>query len=95
MNIYKGIRGEVTVNGEPLLPHLDIVSHSPTGFSWGYDGSGPAQLALAIMVNEFGRDLEKHPRPYQEFKREVISGLDVEFELLSSDISVWARCPVN
>lgn len=29
--------------------HLEIYSHSPTGFNWGYYGSGPAQLALAIL----------------------------------------------
>ena len=27
---------------------LAVRNHSPTGPAWGYDGSGPAQLALAI-----------------------------------------------
>ena len=31
----------------PLSLHLEVRDHSPTGFAWGYDGSGPAQLALA------------------------------------------------
>jgi hypothetical protein len=26
-----------------------IVQHSPTGFAWGYGGSGPADLALNIL----------------------------------------------
>ena len=26
-------------------------SHSPSGFSWGYGGSGPAELARAILVD--------------------------------------------
>lgn len=30
------------------LPHL-IVRHSPTGFEWGYGGSGPAELALNCL----------------------------------------------
>jgi hypothetical protein len=35
-----------------LLPlRLDIVKHSPTGFEWGYGGSGPSQLALAILAD--------------------------------------------
>ena len=25
--------------------------HSPTGFSWGYHGGGPAQLALALLLD--------------------------------------------
>lgn len=29
------------------LPHLEY--HSPTGFAWGYGGSGPADLALSIL----------------------------------------------
>jgi hypothetical protein len=30
------------------VPHL-VVHHSPTGFEWGYAGSGPADLALNIV----------------------------------------------
>jgi len=26
-----------------------IISHSPTGFEWGYGGSGPADLALNVL----------------------------------------------
>ena len=28
---------------------LEVDNHSPTGFEWGYAGSGPHQLALAIL----------------------------------------------
>lgn len=28
--------------------------HSPTGFAWGYRGSGPTQLALAILLRMTG-----------------------------------------
>lgn len=43
---------EVTFAGEPLAParSLAVRNHSPDGFSWGYAGSGPAQLALAILL---------------------------------------------
>jgi hypothetical protein len=30
------------------------VCHSPTGFNWGYGGSGPADLALAILCDALG-----------------------------------------
>ena len=30
-------------------PSQQLYNHSPTGFEWGYGGSGPAQLALAIL----------------------------------------------
>lgn len=31
-------------------PSLKIISHSPDGFSCGYWGSGPTQLALALLM---------------------------------------------
>jgi hypothetical protein len=34
-----------------LPPRCDLYNHSPTGFAWGYGGSGPAQLALAILAD--------------------------------------------
>jgi len=45
--------------GEPgylLDPRFDLYKHSPTGFEWGYAGSGPAQLALAILADALGSD---------------------------------------
>lgn len=35
----------------PLNPRTDLFNHSPNGFEWGYGGSGPAQLALAILAD--------------------------------------------
>lgn len=35
-----------------LLPHH--VRHSPDGFSWGYEGSGPAELARCILIDVLG-----------------------------------------
>ena len=46
----------VTVNGRRLNPRHDLWNHSPTGFEWGYGGSGPAQLALAILADHLGND---------------------------------------
>ncbi len=57
-------------------------NHSPDGFSWGYGGSGPAQLALAVMLEVKGEAFG-----YQEFKWNEIARLNVdenfeiEFEL--------------
>lgn len=43
----------VTVDGVELSParSLELANKSPTGFEWGYGGSGPAQLALAILLD--------------------------------------------
>lgn len=60
--------GPVYVDGIslPLEPSLAVWNHSPTGFSWGYGGSGPAQLALAILLRF--TDRETASRLHMDFK---------------------------
>ena len=78
---YRGRRddhgtGSVTVVDEgverPLDPRLDLVNHSPTGLEWGYHGSGPAQLALAMLADATGDDA-KALQYYQQFKRGFVA----------------------
>ncbi len=64
----------VTVDGRRLDPRHDLWNHSPSGFEWGYGGSGPAQLALAILANHCGND-EQAINFYQRFKWAVIAEL--------------------
>lgn len=42
----------VWLNDQELFPEQSqkVSNHSPDGFNWGYGGSGPAQLALAICL---------------------------------------------
>jgi Family of unknown function (DUF6166) len=58
----------------PLNPRFDLRNHSPTGFHWGYGGSGPAQLALAVLADYLRND-EVALLRYQEFKWQVIAAL--------------------
>ena len=77
---------KVTVDGRRLNPRLDLWNHSPTGFEWGYGGSGPAQLALAILADHCGDD-EQALNFYQRFKWAVIAELPHrEWTLNSEDI---------
>ena len=57
-----------------LNPRLDLRNHSPTGFQWGYGGSGPAQLGLAILA-DYLKDDDQAQRFYQDFKYSVIGRL--------------------
>ena len=63
----------VTINNEwlDIEASLAISNHSPTGFNWGYGGSGPAQLAPAILM-EF-LPVKKAQEYKQAFKWRVIS----------------------
>lgn len=75
---------------QTLPPRLDLSNHSPTGYAWGYEGSGPAQLALAILCCELGDDAQA-VRLHQRFKRDVIAPLDPKagWKITSDDVSGW------
>lgn len=79
MSTYTGLRsahGDVTVQVDelPLPSRTDVRNHSPTGFEWGYGGSGPAQLALAVLADHCG-DESRALQHYQQFKQRVIAEL--------------------
>jgi hypothetical protein len=57
-----------------LPARLDLFNHSPTGFEWGYGGSGPAQLALALIADALGDD-HIALRLHQSYKLRVIAKL--------------------
>lgn len=66
----------VKLNGNVLTPEKSIAvrNHSPTGFAWGYAGSGPAQLALAVCL-AMGLDVDHAQQVYQRFKADWIQNL--------------------
>ncbi len=64
---------------------LDLHNHSPTGFEWGYGGSGPAQLALALLADALGDD-DLAQGHYQEFKRADVSGLGASWSINSDEV---------
>lgn len=115
MFVIEGIRekvGEtkVTLNGKPLSLHLDLVNHSPTGFEWGYGGSGPSQLAFCI-VYEFCKRVLKYPsrkekhldvnfiiasRVSQYFKWQFLANLKSDtFIFKQEDIETFIKASIN
>ena len=78
MRTYEGSRHcgstNVRVDGILLKPRYDLRLHSPTGFDWGYGGSGPAQLALALLADHLDDD-EEALNLYQRFKWAVVAEL--------------------
>jgi hypothetical protein len=77
------------------------VRHSPDGFEWGYEGSGPSELARCILIDfldqheeaERGDPWARVPRvSYQEFKRLFIAGAAKEgFMLDGTEIAAWVH----
>ena len=88
--------GQVTIltpdaDSELLSPRPSqrIINHSLTGFGWGYPGSGPAQLALAILLR-IGLSKDEAYFRYQKFKWQVVSRLPQHaFTLPFSDVIKW------
>ena len=83
--------------GQPRLldpkPSQQLHNHSPSGFEWGYGGSGPAQLALAMLL-DFSGDEELALNYYQAFKSQFIASLSQEetrWTITGSDIAAWLQ----
>lgn len=89
---YAGSTGHHTVTmtewgrHEPLPPRNNIFNHSPSGFSWGYGGSGPAQLALALLVDVVSTD--RAVRFHQDFKWHRTAPLphDADWSMAASEV---------
>jgi len=61
---------------------MHLVRHSPTGFEWGYHGSGPADLARSVLLRFVGR--ETADRLYQLFKHDIIASIPREGGLIEA-----------
>ena len=96
--VYTGRRGPegcvvwvIDESGEPkpLNPCWELRNHSPTGFEWGYGGSGPAQLALAILADHFDND-RAALNLYQRFKWACIAQIrGASWSLSGEEIDNW------
>lgn len=78
--VYVGSRDNlglaiVTANGRVLSPRPSqrLWNHSPDGFEWGYGGSGPAQLALALLLDATAGNSLTALSLYQTYKWTVVA----------------------
>lgn len=73
----------------PLPARLELFDHSPDGFAWGYGGSGPSQLALAILAQVAG------PKAatifYQYFKADFVCGWGDDFRISAAEVEEWVE----
>lgn len=65
-----------------------LYNHSPTGFQWGYGGSGPAQLAMALLLDVTGNP-ELALAHYQDFKWHYVTSWGEEWSITSREILGW------
>ena len=88
---YRGERtidgAEVTADGEPLDPRLDLHTFTSRGFEWGYEGDGPLQLALAILADYFQDDADAKAE-CRAFMARVVANFSNEWEMTAADIDL-------
>ncbi len=69
-------------------PSQEIMNHSPDGFNWGYSGSGPSQLALAMLLEVYGSK-QVALKFYNRFTKEVIAHMPERWVLTDEAIRQW------
>ena len=91
-DVYKRLWPDGNSERLPLEPSLKLANHSPTGFSWGYLGSGCSQLSLALLLDATSVP-ETALNYYQEFKQVFVANweVDAEWMMFRSDIIRWLR----
>jgi hypothetical protein len=68
------------------LQHIEV--HSSDGFEWGYAGSGPADLAHAVLTDHLG--VEPTDTVRIAFRNQVIAALPAErFRIPGSLVGAW------
>jgi hypothetical protein len=75
-------------------PSQELWNHSPDGFEWGYAGSGPAQLALALLYDATG-DRELSLKYYQPFKEAFVRRWGDNWQIRASEIIRWVGLKEN
>ena len=92
----KRVNGKCTVvaheahERRSIRKRTDLHNHS-RGFEWGYCGSGPAQLALALLADALEDD-ELALKHYQQFKPDVVAHFEpAAWTITSDEIIEWLR----
>jgi hypothetical protein len=91
---YIGRRDEdgayVLVNEREALPPRNDLRNFSDGFEWGYAGSGPAQLAIALLAHHAGD--KRAVEHYQAFKDEFVATLPkMRWTIGGGDIAAWIK----
>jgi hypothetical protein len=79
---------QVTItDAEGTRPLYHYVGHSPTGYSWGYGGDGPHDLARSILYDRLGyvpcQDI------YSQFCADIVANLPGDFTLTYKEVDAW------
>ena len=92
-NVWKEITNfdgrKVTMKLDPE-PSQKLINHSPDGFQWGYGGSGPSQLALALLLDVTG-DSGLSVALHQDFKNNFVATWGESWQMEADEILRWVQ----
>lgn len=96
-----GAGGQIVLRHDPLEnilmlspePSRELWNHSQE-FNWGYGGSGPAQLALALLFDVTG-DRDLSVQLHQRYKWEQVAAWGDEWQTTSQEIRAWVTDKVK
>lgn len=79
----------VVVDDAGTRPLKHEMRHSPDGFSWGFGGSGPGDLARSILADHLG--FVPSPTIYMAFKFDRVARwpLGGSWSLSAAEIDAW------
>ena len=86
--VYKQLLPDGEITELSPVASQKLINHSPSGFQFGYGGSGPAQLALALLLDVTGNP-ELAQAYYQDFKFHWVASWGEEWSITSREILEW------
>jgi Family of unknown function (DUF6166) len=80
---------QVWIAGREVRPErsLRVRNHSPDGFSWGDGGNGPAQLALALLLEIATEEMAL--LWYQDVRSHIVAQLAQDDFVIDSHVVPW------
>lgn len=76
--------------GHQLKSYRDVADISEY-FNWGYEGSGPAQLALAICCDALGVEIGSRMDVYENFKRDYVANWGPQWRITDRAVKKWYK----
>ena len=93
---YREVHVDLPDGASYELPPATHVHEACPGFSWGYSGCGPAQLAVALLYDLLRDGQDPHVEDtvremYRDLHAEVTSALPhgQDFQIDAKDLTLW------
>lgn len=87
----------MTINRQSVeIDYSQTIRHHSEAFSWGYNGSGPSQTALCILLHVLKSE-NMAIKYYTKFREDIIAKVpnEIPYFNIRIDVDDWLRCVVE